>query len=246
MILWISSFQFSSFLLPGFWATTRSLAREELWNFTNQRKAPKQPLKSLSTYCLARENRTSLNLSSHNVIRLRHYYPKVYIWTPFLRLLSAWLRTAEKKKLSRLPVLRREAIAFEVGIREGEDETIVRNTSLQDLHCQHWRSCRSAPKKKKIQLVHSNDPPKSCSGCKSLDVFWPQGPELKWFIRRAPPLSLHRPIAVGAMYLQSLSTTGGWNRASWKRFLIETRKMFKTTIWPNLVVSCMLYPLHGT
>lgn len=116
-----------------------------------------------------------------------------------------------KKKLSRLPVLRREAIAFEVCIREGEDETIVRNTSLQDLRSQH------------------NSPPKSCSGCKSLDVFCPQGPELKWFIRRAPPLSLDRSIAVCAMYLQSLSTTGGWNRASWKRFLIEPRKMFKTT-----------------
>lgn len=51
------------------------------------------------------------------------------------------------KKVSRLPVLCREAIAFEVCIREGEDETIVRNTSLQYLHSQH------------------NGPPKSCSGC---------------------------------------------------------------------------------
>lgn len=118
---------------------------------------------------------------------------------------------------SRPPVLRREAIAFEVCIREGEYETIVRNTSLQNLHSQHWKSCRSAPKKTD-PVVHSNGPPKSC--CKWMQIpgrFLPPGPELKWFIRRAPPLSLDRHIAVGAMYLQSLSTTGGWNRASWKR-----------------------------
>lgn len=131
-----------------------------------------------------------------------------------------------KKKLSRLPVLRREAIAFEVCIREGEDETIVRNTSLQDLRSQH------------------NSPPKSCSGCKSLDVFCPRGQNWSGLFgghllyRWIDPLLY--VLCIFNRYQLLVVETEPVERD----FSSNQERCLKPP--PNLAVSCMLYPLDET